>query len=161
MKNIILVRHGKSSWEYDVSDRERPLKSRGVKDAQLVANQFIQSHTLPTHFFSSPAKRAFETCKIFMKTFQVPLKDVEISEDLYDFGGRNVEQFFMNLPNSIDRVMIFGHNYAFTNIANTYGNRPLENLPTSGLVSIELNISSWRNLKQGITKLLLIPKELR
>lgn len=42
MKEIIFVRHGKSSWEFDVIDRDRPLAARGVKDAKLVAEQFLK-----------------------------------------------------------------------------------------------------------------------
>ncbi len=33
MKNLYLVRHAKSSWEYDLTDHERPLNKRGFKDA--------------------------------------------------------------------------------------------------------------------------------
>ena len=29
MKTLILVRHAKSSWKYDLTDHERPLKKRG------------------------------------------------------------------------------------------------------------------------------------
>ena len=30
MKEIILLRHAKSSWEYDVEDRNRPLSQKGI-----------------------------------------------------------------------------------------------------------------------------------
>ena len=40
MKTVILVRHGKSSWEYNVSDRDRPLMERGIKDVNKVAKEF-------------------------------------------------------------------------------------------------------------------------
>ena len=33
MKTWVMVRHAKSSWEFNLPDRERPLANRGVKDA--------------------------------------------------------------------------------------------------------------------------------
>ncbi|PKP14840.1 MAG: histidine phosphatase family protein, partial [Bacteroidetes bacterium HGW-Bacteroidetes-23] len=37
MKNLILIRHAKSSWDAPVHDKERVLAQRGVRDAHLVA----------------------------------------------------------------------------------------------------------------------------
>ena len=36
MKNLFLMRHGKSSWELNVSDQDRPLGQRGISDAHLI-----------------------------------------------------------------------------------------------------------------------------
>ncbi|GAH24763.1 unnamed protein product, partial [marine sediment metagenome] len=34
MKTLYIVRHAKSSWEYDgIKDIDRPLKQRGIEDA--------------------------------------------------------------------------------------------------------------------------------
>ena len=38
MKTLYIVRHAKSSWEYDgIKDIDRPLKKRGINDAYLVS----------------------------------------------------------------------------------------------------------------------------
>ena len=161
MKKIIIVRHGKSSWEFDVLDRERPLKSRGRNDVKLVAKQFIKANEVPKYIFSSPAKRAFSTCKIFLKSLNLSQNNIEKVEDLYDFGGENVINFIKNLPDDYNEVMIFGHNHAFTSISNIFGSIFIDNLPTSGLVKINFEIDSWADLKQGKTELILIPKELK
>ena len=161
MKTLILVRHGKSSWKYDVSDVERPLKSRGRNDAKLVANQYLKSSTMPEVIFTSPANRAHSTCKIFMDIFGLSENSYRIIEDLYDFGGENVIDFLKTIPADIDSVMIFGHNHAFTSITNIFGNRFIDNLPTSGLVKLKFDISNWEDLKKGTTELIIIPKELK
>ncbi|WP_296386113.1 histidine phosphatase family protein [Winogradskyella sp.] len=161
MKVIVLIRHGKSSWEFNVSDRERPLKPRGKKDAKLVANQFINESKIPKHIFSSPAKRALNTCGIFAKSLNLAENTIIVTEELYDFGGESVISFIKNLPNNYDEIMIFGHNHAFTSISNIFGSIFIDNLPTSGLVKISFDIDSWAEIKQGQTKLLLIPKELK
>ena len=35
-RTLVLVRHGKSSWDYDVDDHERPLSGRGRRDAEAL-----------------------------------------------------------------------------------------------------------------------------
>ena len=161
MKTITLVRHGKSSWEYDVLDRDRPLKSRGINDAKLVANQFVKRGKIPEIIYTSPANRALSTCKIFMQKFGLPENSIHVIEDLYDFGGDNVINFLKNLSNSYSHVMIFGHNHAFTSISNIFGNVFLDNLPTSGLVKLKFEIDAWKDIKQGTTEFIIIPKELK
>ncbi len=161
MKTVVLVRHGKSSWEYDVTDKDRPLKNRGLKDAKLVANQFSKQSDIPKYIFSSPANRALNTCKIFTNSFDFPETTIKVVEGLYDFGGENVINFIKNLPNNYTDVMIFGHNHAFTSISNIFGNIFIDNLPTSGLVKLNFEIDNWMDLKKGTTEFIIIPKELK
>ena len=161
MKKVTLVRHGKSSWEYDVGDRDRPLKKRGIADAGLVSKEFNDCGVMPEVVFSSPAKRAFETCKIFVRNLNIIEENVRINDVLYDFGGQNVIQFIRLLPNSYKNVMIFGHNHAFTSIVNTYGSVYIDNLPTSGLVVLEFDIENWNDLKQGETVKTIFPRDLK
>ena len=61
MKNLFLMRHGKSSWELNVSDQDRALLQRGITDAQLVATEFAGKNLKIDYVFSSPANRAFHT----------------------------------------------------------------------------------------------------
>ncbi|MGS2726350.1 SixA phosphatase family protein [Psychroserpens sp. BH13MA-6] len=161
MKTIILTRHAKSSWEFDVSDRERPLKKRGFKDANLVSKAFKRERIDSDAIFSSPANRALSTCKIFMKNLNVDPKNIQIKEDLYDFGGDNVITFLKSLDENYQKVMIFGHNHAFTSICNIFGDKFIDNVPTSGLVVIDFEVNTWKDIKKGITKLTIFPRDLK
>ena len=161
MKSITFIRHGKSSWEHDVTDRERPLKARGVNDIKLVVNQYIKTKNLPKNIFSSPANRALSTCKIFLKALNIPENKIKVVEELYDFEGQNVVNFVKKLSNETKDVMIFGHNNALTSISNIFGDVFIDNLPTSGLVKINFEIDDWKDLKQGTTEFIIIPKELK
>lgn len=161
MKKIVFVRHAKSSWEYDIIDSERPLKSRGVSDIVNISNEFKMSNIQIDAVYSSYAKRAADTCDIFVGNVGISPNSVQISNDLYDFGGNNVVKFIKALDNSLDTVAIFGHNYALTSIVNSFGDQYIDNVPTSGLVMIEFNIDNWNDLTQGHTIMVLIPKDLR
>ncbi|WP_458626928.1 SixA phosphatase family protein [Winogradskyella sp. PC D3.3] len=161
MKEIILIRHGKSSWEFDEVDRDRPLKSRGRTDSELVAKALIRKSSIPKVLFSSPANRALSTCKIFAKVFEFSDNQIIVDEDLYDFEGSNVINFIKSLPNDLKAVMIFGHNHAFTSISNIFGDTFIDNLPTSGLVKLNFDVNDWNDVEKGTTEFIIIPKDLK
>jgi len=161
MKTIVFIRHGKSSWEFPVSDIDRPLKSRGKTDALLVANEFLIHQFNPDLVVSSPAKRAIDICSIFMLKLNILEEILQINPTIYDFSGSSTADFIKSLDNNYQKVMLFGHNYAFTALANLFGNRYIENLPTSGLVMIDFNVDQWQNIDKGTTELIIFPKDLR
>ncbi|MCX2680896.1 histidine phosphatase family protein [Galbibacter sp. EGI 63066] len=161
MKTLTLVRHGKSSWDYDVSDKDRPLKQRGINDAILVSNAIKKDFAQPDAVFSSPANRALHTCAIFMQELGFDLSKLTVTDALYDFGGSSVIDFIKHLDESYKNIMIFGHNHAFTSISNIFGNKSIDNLSTSGLVSIRFDANRWADIDKGITELIIFPKQLK
>jgi len=161
MKKLILVRHGKSSWEYSVSDRDRPLSERGINDALLVSGKVLAQSIEIDAVFSSPANRALHTSTIFLRQLNFPSEKFELENKLYDFSGDDVFRFLQNLNNTLNTVMIFGHNHAFTHIANSLGNTYIDNVPTSGLVELEFAIEDWSKISKGTTTQTIFPKQLR
>ncbi|MEO9893782.1 histidine phosphatase family protein [Aurantibacter sp.] len=161
MKKLILVRHGKSSWAYSVSDRDRPLSERGINDAILVSDKVAENAIEIDAIFSSPANRALHTCTIFLRQLYLPLSKLEIRNELYDFSGNEVLNVVKNLNDNLNSVMIFGHNHAFTHIANSLGNNYIDNVPTSGLVDLNFEVESWSEITKGTTQRLIFPKQLR
>ena len=161
MKKLVVVRHGKSSWKYDLPDDKRPLKSRGITDANLVSKNFQTKGIVPNVVLSSPAVRALSTCEIFCKNLNLPFENTQIIDNLYDFQGDSVIEILKDLDEVYDTVMIFGHNHAFTSICNTFGSKFIDNLPTSGLVVINFDINSWGDLKKGQTELTIFPRDLK
>lgn len=161
MKKIILVRHGKSSWEYDVTDKDRSLLQRGITDGHLVTASLKEQKVEVDAIFSSPANRALHTAMIFMRELNYSFSDFQITNELYDFSGTGVRSFINGLHNDYDSVLIFGHNHAFTHIANTLGSTYIENVPTTGLVVLEFNSSDWSSIEKGTTVRTIFPKELK
>ncbi len=161
MKTLILIRHAKSSWEHDVTDIDRPLSSRGYSDANLLSNELLKHDLKPDAVFSSPANRALTTCNIFMDALNFTSDLLKITDELYDFEGRQVANFIRNLNDDYKNVMIFGHNHAFTEIANNFGDEYIDNVPTCGLVMLQFNIDSWKNTDKGHTKMTLFPRHLK
>ena len=160
-KKIILIRHAKSSWDYQVSDRDRPLKERGIRDAHMVSKYLKENLKKPDAVFSSPANRALHTCMIFMRNLGFPTDMVTITDELYDFGGNDVVNFISSLDNALSTVILFGHNHAFTAIANSLGDKYIENVTTSGVVVLNFQTDKWAKLATGANELTLFPRNLK
>lgn len=160
MKTLILMRHGKSSWDLSVTDADRPLQERGIRDAYLVASKLSGLGLTIDASFSSPANRALHTAMIVVKTIDFRLNKFQISKDLYDFSGESVMDFVKNLDKKLNTVLIFGHNHAFTEIVNKWGNQSIENLPTAGLVQLQFETDHWDTISFGKTKAVIVPKQL-
>lgn len=160
MKQLILMRHGKSDWGQGVSDRERPLQARGVRDATLVTQVYGERGHSLDFVFSSPAKRAFDTAQIFVQGMDHPLDRFQVVPALYDFSGEGVRAFVGQLDEGLDTVALFGHNNALTTLANAWGDRYIGNLPTAGLVHLVFGEDRWSEITKGKIGELLFPKQL-
>lgn len=161
MKNLYIVRHAKSSWEYDVSDHERPLKKRGLNDANLVSNYLKGKINKPDLIISSDANRAKTTAEIFISNLGISEAILELNHELYDFSGFKLTNVIKECDDSVDTLMIFGHNYALTHFVNEIGDKYIDNVSTSGFTHIQFDIDSWRDLKKGKTVLTVFPKDLK
>lgn len=161
MKRLILIRHGKSSWEYDVADDKRPLKPRGFKDGELIAETFEQFFDKPVVIFSSPAVRALETAKIFKDKLKVEDKNFIIKPGLYTFNKADLLSQISKCEDSVPKLMVFGHNPAMTGLVNDLGDKHFDNIPTTGLTVIDFDSPSWSDLGNGKTIMHLFPKNLR
>ena len=161
MKELLMVRHGKSSWDYDVDDKDRPLLERGVRDGHRVARALSGSLPLPDRVFSSHANRALHTCIIVMRDMGIPMDRLQVTPELYDFSGSAAMGFVQGLDDRYNRVMIFGHNPTFTHIANSWGSQYIDNVPTTGFVHLRFDIDTWSRAEGGETLRTVFPKHLR
>lgn len=161
MKNIILIRHAKSSWDAPLQDKERPLNSRGVNDAHLVSTE--SRNFIPKNYviYSSTAKRAQETALIFAQNFSYPIEGVFFIDKLYTFDEIQLERVIKSFNNHIESVILFGHNEAITNFVNKFGDIFIDNVPTSGFVALQFETNNWININKGKTMKTLFPKELK
>ncbi|HEU4496216.1 MAG TPA: histidine phosphatase family protein [Flavobacterium sp.] len=160
MKNLILIRHAKSSWKAPLLDKDRPLANRGMQDAHLVSCT-IDQH-LPRTFimFSSTARRASETAIIFAQNLSCPIESIVFKDELYTFDVQQLEKTVRSCNNDYDNVILFGHNDAITNFVNKFGNVFIENVPTSGFVFINFDSDSWETIDKGKTQKVIFPRDL-
>jgi phosphohistidine phosphatase len=161
MKNLIVIRHAKSSWNAPLKDIDRPLERRGISDAHLVATDSIAFIPKAFLMWSSTAKRASETAMIFAQNFSYPVENIVFRDDLYTFDHKNLEKIVKSFKDDYDNVILFGHNEAITNFVNKFGDVFIENVPTSGFVSMQFESDHWESIDNGRTLKTIFPKDLK
>lgn len=161
MKTLYMVRHAKSSWKHDVNDHKRPLKERGESDGLLVSKKVSAECEAPQKIVSSDAVRAMSTAKFFKDAWGISDKNFETQSELYDFSGQDVMRVIKAMDNNLDRVMIVGHNHAFTSVVNMFGDRYIENVPTCGFVMLEFDENEWKDITTGKTVKTIFPRDLK
>ena len=148
MKTWVMVRHAKSSWEFNLPDRERPLADRGIQDAILVGQELNKLNLHNDKVYSSPAKRAFDTALLMVSELGLSTENIQIEEDLYDFMGEQTLGFVRSLPDDLHTIMTLGHNNACTHIAQSIGNYTNANIPTATAVIFHFDVSLWSDIQQ-------------
>ena len=161
MKNLILVRHAKSSWETPLKDRDRPLSKNGLQAAHLVSS-YVSKYLPKTYlFWTSVAERASQTALIFAQNLSYPIESIIYKEDLYTFDENQLAKVIKSCKNEFDSVILFGHNGAITNFVNKFGDIYIDNVPTSGLVALQFDSDDWENLSKGKTITTLFPSQFK
>ena len=146
-KQLFIVRHGKSSWEYEnVDDIDRPLKVRGINDAYAMAKRLEARNKKPQLIISSPANRALHTATIFARILNYPLLNLRLNEIIYHGSEDDILQLIKDTDDSVSTLMVFGHNPMFTDLANLFLKDKLDKLPTAGIASINFKTESWHDI---------------
>ena len=146
-KVLHVVRHAKSSWDYDgIADIDRTLKSKGIRNAYEISRKIKLSQPSPQLIISSPAIRALHTAVIFARVLEFPLKKLEINTLLYESSAEKIIELIRKSPEDITSVMIFGHNPDLTDLVNYFLKQPLMDIPTSGAVILKFKTTNWKEI---------------
>jgi phosphohistidine phosphatase len=154
MKTIYLVRHGKSSWEnMNYQDYERPLLKKGINRTRKIAGFLSEKKASPDLIISSHAVRAYETAKLLAEKLNYPVETIQIDENLYSLGQKAMEIILLGLDDSLNEVMLVGHNPDMTNFANQFLSRKIDYLPTTGVVCVQFKTNKWNEV-------FIVPREI-
>ena len=149
MKELVILRHAKSNRTYMVNDINRPLSQSGIERIQIKSYQkrdfFIDAEVI----ISSPAIRALHTAVIVIRELGISMEKLIIDEQLYTFSGSSVIDYVYALDERWSKVVLVGHNPAFTEVINHFSDVSINQLKTSGFAKISFNEDQWSNLFKG------------
>src|SRR4030095_2808978 len=164
MRSLYLVRHAKSSWAHpELADRDRPLNDRGKTDALKMGRLLAERNDIPEHLVSSPAKRAYSTAKRIAGELGYNVKHIEKNDLLYLADADEFFKVISEIPKKIEKLMLFSHNYGITYFANYISGSNIENIPTCGIVRVDFEAGSWKDIEKQKGKLIYFeyPKKYR
>src|SRR6188474_3319250 len=99
-RTLVLVRHGKSSWDLDVDDHERPLSARGRRDAEALGRLLSQRSLRPDLVFCSTATRTRETWE-YAKAGGASAGEVQYLREIYHAWVPELLTLIRDVPNEI------------------------------------------------------------
>jgi phosphohistidine phosphatase len=144
-KELLLVRHAKSSWDDPyLDDHDRPLNERGLRNAPEMGKRLQGLSIRPEVWISSTALRAMTTAEILAEQVGFPQDQIQRSTDLYHASATDLQEFIAGLDDAIGFAVLFGHNPGITSlVANLYG-LTIDNIPTCGVVHLQFIEADWK-----------------
>ncbi|GAC1347420.1 MAG: histidine phosphatase family protein [Acetobacteraceae bacterium] len=172
MRQLMLLRHAKSSWENrDVSDHARPLNARGRLAATAMRTAMENLGLAPDLVLVSSSLRTRQTLEALEPWSDTPL--VEPMDSLYLAAAPALLKVLRGVPETVRSVLMIGHNPGLHELAisivgahaMTFANPDLRRLaegyPSGALVEFTI-AGPWGALDEGGGRLVrfLCPRDL-
>jgi len=170
MKTLLLLRHGKSSWDdTSLADFDRPLARRGVKAAKRMGREMARRGWLPQRAVVSSAVRTRETWHLVAAELPVAA-EFEANPRLYDATSTQLLDVIQQTTETVRTLVVVGHNPGLEDLAHGLAgddsdraalDTVAEKFPTAALARFEFD-GSWHALRLGGARLshCLLPRDL-
>ena len=154
MKTILLLRHGKSTWDdASLPDRARPLAPRGVKAARRMGRFLERVGPAPDRVLCSPAVRTAETLRHAADAggWRAP---VGVVPELYGASPDDVLACIRTVERGVETLLVVGHEPACSQTASALIGGAAVRFPTAALACIGLDAAGWDEVRPGCGELL-------
>ena len=146
MKQLLIIRHAKSSWDIStLNDFDRPLNARGHDDAPMMAKRLLDKKISIDAFVSSTAKRALTTAAYFAETYEAKENAIIKTPELYHASSKDFYEVIKKINDKFNSIAIFSHNPGITDFVNDLTKTKIDNMPTCGVFAVKVNINSWKD----------------
>jgi len=163
MKEIYLIRHAKAEdFSEGLSDFERSLKKKGLKDIQTIGSYLALQGISPDVILSSCAMRAQESALKLAE--RLSFKGVQyFLEELYYAPYEDVLNIIMAQEKSCEKLFIIGHNPQLNELINALSKEFISKVPTMGVVALRFDIDEWSELEKtkGSLEFFIYPKQFK
>ena len=159
MRQLLLLRHAKSSWDDPAqSDHARPLNARGRSAAAGVRAAMRDLGLVPDVILVSSARRTLQTLEALSPWDETPI--IEPMNGLYLASAAQIVQTLQGIAETVRSLMVIGHNPGLHDLALTLvgahamsSHGPLtrklaEGFPAGGLAEFTI-ARAWRDLGEG------------
>ncbi|ACZ00341.1 SixA phosphatase family protein [Thermomonospora curvata] len=134
MPTLIVLRHAKAVDGAGMADIDRPLASRGHRDAAATGQWLRENDLVPDLVLCSTAVRTRET----LEDLALP-SPVEFEPGLYDNHVDIAFSLIREVDDDVDRLLVIGHNPSMHQLVYDLTGGAPESFPTCALAVIELS----------------------
>lgn len=138
------MRHSKTEpTNNNTIDFDRKLTQNGIQDAKKMG-KYLANKVKPDVMLVSSAQRTRQTWTNIHECWgNIPTK---FDSNLYLASSEFIWNQIQNLDSLLDTVLILGHNPGISEVINRIPKFRIDILPTSGVVCIEFNTDTFRNI---------------
>ena len=94
---------------------------------------------------SSPALRALTTAHLIADEIGYKREDIVVDDRLYASSPDDLLAVIRALDNKLDRVMLFGHNPEFSDLAHRLSSEIVD-MPTSAVAEYNFDTKAWTDI---------------
>jgi phosphohistidine phosphatase len=132
MKTLFLLRHAKSEdIGFFQKDYERHIVDRGINEMHILAKHFNQKYPIPDLILCSSATRTTETLNEFLKFNTIDAGKIIFLKELYHASASEIFNSINAHFNECERLMLVGHNFGISSLANLLSETGAPELKTS------------------------------
>ena len=157
-RTLLLLRHAKSDYPAGVPDHDRPLASRGIREAALAGDWIRQRVTEVDAVLCSTATRTRQTLE--RTGIAAP---VEFSDRIYDSTPGTVIGEINGVPASVGTLLVIGHEPVMSSLAlgladeTSAGSVVAEKISTkypTSAIAVLRTTAPWGRLEPGGAELI-------
>ncbi|TSE00890.1 histidine phosphatase family protein [Mesorhizobium intechi] len=168
MKQLLLLRHAKSSWgDPALDDFDRPLAERGLRAAKLIGRELEARDWLPDLVLASSALRTRDTWRLVAADLPARPR-VVFAEALYEASAADILSQIREVDPSSGCLVVVGHNPGLEDLAKQLAGsdsetkaqkRLEEKFPTAAIARFVFD-GDWSGLSIARLTHCLRPKDL-
>jgi phosphohistidine phosphatase len=162
MKQLTILRHAKAERpEGYATDLERPLTSRGHKDAAAMAAIVADLNPTVDWIVSSPAVRTRQTTEHLVRTLNYK-RQVAFDDTVYDATADALLTALTLVPPEAKHTLLIGHNPGMEELVSGLCAGAPDRLhiamATGAFAHLELELFFWNQIRWGCGRLQLLVK---
>jgi len=119
-----------------------------------MGKRIVEHGIRPSLIISSPAVRAWTTARIIAGEIGYPAEFLQREESLYLASLDELLDAVVAQDNGFNSLMVVAHNPGLTDFANFLVPGLTHNLPTSGVLSVEIDGDDWSLYRQPDARLI-------
>ena len=134
-----------------LDDYERPLNKRGKRDAPFMGEKLKEQNIVPDIILASPALRSKITAEVIAEKVDY-VEDIVFDKTLYESSVSELKNALIKIDDENSVAFLFGHNTGINTFVENFVSL-YENVPTCGIVEIEFDCESWKDVSKNNAKL--------
>lgn len=163
MKILYLMRHAKAEANTTGRDADRQLSHKGEEQVKLVSAWLERQIHAPQKIVCSHASRAFTTAAMLAGGLDNQPGKIDVQKAVYHGDEQTLKELVQSTDDSIEFLLMVGHNPSITDMANLFFQPAIDDLPTAALAVVTFDMVTWKSIDKNKVQstAVILPKMLK